>query len=253
MTCAQGILIDALGMADALWLPMRDPFAESWAAVWTLRRRYGTQGLPYRGGGSKESERALTACVNGGLVVRRRAARKTTGLRLTRKGLESAWSLTGDHPAGDVIVLDRCLELAPAGTWIPEVAFNGGRGWGDGHARELMRIEHAHLNALTAGLVESNCLMHGQVCYRVVAERPEGADEAIERDWPEADPEALEAYGRAFREALTWLGAQTNVSVGARGEIGELYLAPHQLLPYEAAERAGRRARSGANGHHASP
>jgi hypothetical protein len=239
MTLAQTILLETLGLADALWFPIRDPFCDYWAATWVLRKRYAEQGLPYRGGGSKDHERALTESVSSGWLTRRRAQRKTIGARLTRAGLVEGWRLLGMGPGTDVVIHSEVLRHGPPGAWIPETAFNHGRGWGDSHAQELRIIDFANLQALTSGLVQSNCLMKGGVCYRsTLALLPSLTAEELDADDPEADPEALNVYDTAFSGGLYWLNTQTNATADARGEIGELYLPPFALLGWQAARDA---------------
>ena len=227
------ILVESLALAEALWWPVRDPAASWWSAVWTLRWRYPERGMPWRGAGDKATERALTECIRAGWVVRRRAASKTIGALLTDSGLIEARKLIGCHPRADTVVRDEVLRHGPAGTWIPEIAFNDNRGWGDQNAAELKVIDATNVPALVAGLVESNCLLRGQVCYRTTGKaRPDVPPETLAAAAPEADPEALAAYHRALREGFAWLAAQTNATVGARGEIGALYLPTMALVSY---------------------
>jgi hypothetical protein len=142
-----------------------------------------------------------------------------------------------------VIVLDAVLSLGPAGAWIPEPAFNDDRGWGDGHHAELKRIDACNVCASTAGLIESNCGQTGWVCYRALGKpRPEVPPGELAAGAPEADPEAVDLYCRTLRETFTWLDSQSAESVGQRGEIGNMPLAPYCLIPYRTARIEG-------NGH----
>src|SRR5205814_2231851 len=109
MTLTDQILVEALAFANALWLPLRDPSADYWPATWVSRWRYAERGLPWRGRGDKEHERALGRAVDSGWLVRRRAARKTVGAKLTRLGLQEGWRLLGMGPGVDVMILEEVL------------------------------------------------------------------------------------------------------------------------------------------------
>jgi hypothetical protein len=113
---------------------------------------------------------------------------------------------------------------------------NEGRGWGDGCEGELKKVIARLRPALLLGWVESNCDVHGQVAYCVtelgqaalykaaLAHSGNGqSDHAAEP--PEPDDDALEAYNIAYTDMIIWLDAQTNLSVDARGEIGEIPLS----------------------------
>ena len=90
-----------------------NPMTEYWPATWVLRRNYPERGLPWRAGGSKEHERALTEVVKVGWLVRRRANRKTTGVRLTPSGLVEAWRLVGIDPDDAFVVTEEVDRLGP--------------------------------------------------------------------------------------------------------------------------------------------
>lgn len=234
MTSACQILVESLAFADALFEPIRDPMVEYWAAVWVLRWRYAERGLPYRGGGSKDSERALTELVKAGLVVRRRAVQKTIGIRLTPSGLAEAWRLIGVGPDDALVVTREVHRLGSGRRWVPEVRFNQGRGWGDGHQADLKSVCRFHLPALTAGWIESQCDSFGRVGFRTTRG---GLDAMVEAETsfssdvnaghsrpPEAAPDVVELYVGSYAESIAWLNAQTDVSVDSRGEIGNLPL-----------------------------
>ena len=231
MTLAQSILLDSLALADAVWWPIRTPGAPSWAAVWALRDRYRTQGVAYRGGGSKEHERALAEAVETGWLSRRRAARKTIGVRLTRDGLVEGWRLLGLGPFSDLVVAMELDRHSPPGAWVPEICLSDGLGWGDGREEELKIVERVNLPALTSGLVESNSTVRGHVAYRTTrAGRPAAPAGELDQPDPESEPAAWEHYSRALRESLMWLDSQTAESVNARGEIGQIPLATHEIV-----------------------
>src|SRR5690606_12009516 len=107
------------------------------------------------------------------------------------------------------IAWDEFERHAPQGTWIPEIAFTGGVGWGDGRKDELKRIQTRHRPAMVAGLVESNVLTTGGLCYRLLPgkARPETPEGFGEIEPPEPDPEAIELYNRVYPETIAWLDA----------------------------------------------
>jgi hypothetical protein len=226
MTSTEAIAVEALGQLEALNLPLRDPRASYWPAVWTLRERYPLAGLPWRGGASRERERDLDAAVESGLVERRKARMKTIGLRLTDEGMRSAWELTGNHRYSDIIVRNEVLARGPRGRWIAEVAFNGGAGWGDDRHGELAVIDRTNLQGLVTGLVEANCTVHGHVAYAATDLKPPPLPPgALELPFPNPDKAARDLYDRCFSETLIWLHSQTPEGVGERGSIGRIPLS----------------------------
>ena len=245
MTLVQEILVESLAFADALHEPIREPMASHWPATWVLRWRYPRCGLPWRGGGDKRHERALTEAVKGGWLVRRRASRKTIGVRLTTSGLAEAWRLIGVHPHTALIVTRECARLGPDRRWVAEIHFNRGKGWGDEHASSLKEIQAFHRHARTSGYIDSNCDSHGRVGYRCMEIGRSALAEAARQNGhadpgeevPEPDPETLELYDRSYMESINWLNSQTNVSVGARGEIGQIPLPTSAWLTTEDAYR----------------
>src|SRR4051812_6979423 len=72
MTPVQHLLVTLLAQTDALHEPYRDCHSPVWSATWQVRWAYPTQGIPYRGSGSKDAERDLTEAVVQGLILRRR-------------------------------------------------------------------------------------------------------------------------------------------------------------------------------------
>src|SRR4051794_7530420 len=121
MTLTHTILIESLAAAAALHEPLRDPEAKYWAATWVLRRHFGEVGLPYRGRGDREHERALARAVGAGLVIRSRGVRKTLGVRLTRAGLARAWELVGVGADDALVVAREVARRGPGGRWVAEV------------------------------------------------------------------------------------------------------------------------------------
>jgi hypothetical protein len=57
--------------------------------------------------------------------------------------------------------------------WVPEIALNDGRGWGDGCSRELTFVESLLLPALIRGVAESRSTIRGHVYYRRTAAVPD--------------------------------------------------------------------------------
>jgi hypothetical protein len=206
-----------------------------WAAVWAVRWAYRRKGLPWRAGGEKEAERGLTALVGAGLLQRRRAARKTTGVKVTPAGFIEGWLLIGVSPDAALELTRRVHRLGAGGRWVRETSFTGGRGWGDNDSQALKEAVVLMRPALTRQWVESNCDMYNRVGYRVteagsaalagpVAASLDGNGQHG-ADPPEPDVEALEVYHVAYGEMIAWLDAQTAPSVEARGEIGAIPLS----------------------------
>lgn len=75
-------------------------------------------------------------------------------------------------------------------SWTPEVALNGGCGWGDGHSQGLGFLELLVLPALIHGYAESSSTFHGHVYYRRLADPPEVPPEGD----AEPDPAAARLY-----------------------------------------------------------
>lgn len=159
MTSIEQLLIETVALADAIHLPLRDPFAPSWASGWQLRWSVSSTGLPYRsGGGSKEAERALTEAVAADWLLRRFARRRTVGVAITRAGLEHARGLLGLPADVDCTLAAAVDARAPRpGNYVSEEAL-----FDDLNADE---IEIMLLPALTAGLVVSMADTTGLVFY----------------------------------------------------------------------------------------
>jgi hypothetical protein len=247
MTLVKEILVESLAFTDALFSPTRRPMAEHWAAVWVLRWRFGRDGLPWRGGGDKEHERALTEAVRAGWIVRRRASRKTIGVRLTPTGMQEGWRLIGIRGDAAARALEEVNRWGRGRQWVAEIAFTrGNKGWGDGHSAELLALEYRFLPALTVQWIESNSDVAGRLGYRVT----EAGKEALStRQAPAngraagkkpADPAAVHAYDKTYMESVSWLHSQTNVSVGCPGEIGPIPLSAsiwHTACPRQTLSR----------------
>ena len=207
------LLIACLAQVDALFWPLRDPRHPAWPAIWATRWAYPHRGLPWRGGGSKEAERALASAARQGLIARQRGRAKTVGVALTRPGLERAWQRIGLRRDSDTVVARYIESMAVAGTWIPETTFDVDRNVTAG----------AHLPALVTGLVESNCTVHGHVAYRLTSKPPVAP--VCSDPWPDPDPTALALYETAFVEALTQRQSLHSDAGGTMREIGEIPLS----------------------------
>ena len=220
MTTADVLLAQLLGECHALWLPLRNPFADCWSSVWQIRWQYPRYGLPWRAGGSKELARALTALVEAGLARRTRGKAKTIGVILTRDGILRGGELVGfGRNEAECFTAEL---LKHGGDWIPETVLNNGRGWGDGNQNELLVVEGTGIQAMALGYVTSNCDIHGRVYYRVT---PAGRVAVQEWDGsvpepPEANLDALEAYQDGFAAGLGRLHALPRLP----REIGEIPL-----------------------------
>jgi hypothetical protein len=217
------LLARLLGEAHALWLPLRTPGAPYWAAVWETRWLYPRRGLPWRGQGDKEQAGALAALAAAGLARRARGKAKTVGVILTREGILRGGELVGFGPHEAECFTAELLKHGPAGCWVPEIALNGGHGWGDGRQGELEHVEHTALQALALEYAESNCDIHGRVGYRVT---PAGVVAVQAWDGslpepPEPEPEAVAAYQDGFAGGLARLQALPALA----REIGEIPLA----------------------------
>jgi hypothetical protein len=226
------ILIKQLALVDALFEPLRDPSAKYWAPVHVLRRRYHEGGLPWRAGGSKDHQLALDEMVKCGLIARRKGTggAKTVAVRLTDSGFVASWAFLGVEANTPLVVLGEVIRLGGSKHWVPETSFNDGRGWGDGCEGELRLVATFHRPALAVGWIESHVDTQRHVGYRAT---PRGLK--VHRNPPalfaeaagppeEPDEATLQAYIQAYQEALGWLNAQTDVSVGERSEIGPIPL-----------------------------
>jgi hypothetical protein len=225
MTNEDGILIDSLAGKTALFEPMRDFSARYWPAVWSLRERYNTRGLPWHGSGDKAAERALAALVRRRLVLQRRAL-KTVAIRLSTEGVTEAFRLLGIGRADALAAAREVAGCGPVDSWIPETALNNGRGWGDGHHAELKTVWNRLAPATALGWLESHTDTQGHVGYRVtksgLAEIARPTSEADQTDEPA--PEALDHFEVAYGRWIAWFNGLDAAAVGARGDIGAIPL-----------------------------
>ncbi len=248
MTLKDAVVITALSQVDALFEPIRDWRADFWVATHHLRANYSRHGLGYRGSGLKESERALRSLAKSRLIARRRGANKTVAIVLLEAGFREGWRLTGVGQDQAIVVLTEAARLRPAGQWVPETAFNEGRGWGDGdHSAELKNIQRFHTPALSLRWLESQADFYGRVGYRVTPRGLEvlrkDASEGEHEELPAVEPEreAVDLYLRVYADSIHWLDAQTNILVGRRGETGPAFLPLTAWLEHEQTVESGGR------------
>jgi hypothetical protein len=171
-----GFLVQLLAKQDALFVALRDPRASYWAAVWAARWGFQREGMPYESGGRdaaewKRLQRVKDALAERGFLSQIRRGRRTAAVQLTDAGDDTARMLSA-MPLSKLAFLERLSRLARHAQtsidgWIPEVLLNEGRGWGDGHSKELALVIDEALPALARGWAESNCNLHGNVYYRL--------------------------------------------------------------------------------------
>jgi hypothetical protein len=206
MTSVDELLIGMLAQVDAMYEPIWDVRSPAWSALWQLRWAYPQRGMPWRGHADKQAERDLTAAIAEGLVLRRKGRQKTTGVRLTDRGLRRAWELVGIPADQAIVVAAEVARLAGiARRWVPEIEFNNNCGWGDGRQCELKLIAFFHRPALTSGYVASNCDYFGRVGYAVTdagqaALDADGGEPAP--DPPDPEPGMLDTYVRTYQETI---------------------------------------------------
>jgi hypothetical protein len=225
---------------------------DHWAAIWVLRWRFSSEGLPWRGGGDKAHERALTEAARAGWLVRRRASRKTIGVLLTPAGMSEGWRLVGIPGDAAARALQDVNRLGRGHQWVPEISFTrGNRGWGDAHGAELRALAIRFSPGLTLGWIESNCDTAGRVGYRVsdigktiLAKGHAPANGKATRK-PPPDPAALRCYERSYLESISWLNAQTRKSVGRPGEIGPCPLNTEVWAGWDCVSKRSKQAPSG--------
>lgn len=222
----KNLLIRICAERDALFVPLRDPRAAHWSAVWEMRRTCRATGLPWRSNersgsaASKAAERSLRALERSGLLVRLAPrASKTLNIRLSDEGDETARELTGRETVSDAIEtireIDRLTKTRPYRElkWrgiglLPEIALNEGRGWGDGNSAELIGVEDRVLPALSRGWAVSNCDSVGHVYYMLTdagrtAIKTFRPRPPVEREQPLED--GIELYRSFMGDALQQL------------------------------------------------
>lgn len=214
MSDADAVLVRVAAHADAVALPLRD-----WGhPAGANRHQMGRpSGVVYRvntgasDAARKAGERLLAELADLGLVLVNRGARvKFPVVALTPAGDAAARALAGlpDRAVGRLFVAavaERAAGYKPDPvrglTWVPEIEFNKGRGWGAGATREdrrqLSMIELHFLAAAAAGWAVAHSTAKGHAAYAVT---PAGR---AELDDPTPDPPSdrafAEAAGRLYR------------------------------------------------------
>jgi hypothetical protein len=183
-SAAKMLLVRVLAAMDATWWPIRQ---SEWkhpqpAAIHSARKTYrANRGVivasPGTDAARKAAERQTDVLVQAGYLQAQRRARGRY-LRLTDGAEDRLRQLCG------LPGLWLCYETVRryvGSDWTPETVLNDGRGWGDGHGRELAFTEQLVLPSLVSGVAESASDVRGRVYYRRVADIP---------DWP--PPEDIE-------------------------------------------------------------
>lgn len=222
-------LIQVLGWTDALFWPAREYKVRSWAHIHRARWRYHTQGVPWRSQAKGDNaieqarSRAIKSLSQHGMLTLVRAKGKGTRVshvRLTDEGEQAAGALLGtDREYGAIVFCQEARRLTQGERiWIPEIAFNEGRGWGDGHNQELAVIARTADSALMRGLAVSNCDTTGHVGYCLTEAGMACDDEREETIYDEPDRALLELYEESFEEAIAeWRAKDERLQ-----EIGEI-------------------------------
>lgn len=217
------LLVRTLAAVDALFWPMReaDWRARVGGALYTAQRDFFNRGgvrVPIGGSAAqrKRGERLVNRLEEAGYLIVSRQ-RQSRFLALTDHAEDKLRVMLG-HP-GLASSFAAAWTLEGRG-FVPEIAFNGGRGWGDGCSQELLRVELLMLPSLLRGYVESNSTTRGHVCYRWLASPPTGWPE-VTGDHSKVHPELVDLYWRAANLA------RADVIDGYRQtyEIGHLPLA----------------------------
>lgn len=126
------------------------------------------------------------------------------------------------------------------GCWVPEIALNDARGWGDGYSADLAIIADTALPAFLCGLAVADTDLRGHVGYQAT---PSGG--AAAQDWhghlqpAETSPELLDWYDDGFAGALSRL----QTLPPTQREIGEIPL-PASVCSWWWAQRQARGARA---------
>jgi DNA-binding transcriptional ArsR family regulator len=185
---AKALLVRVLAESDAVWLPIRQSEWEHSrpAAIYFAREAFrANRGVIVAAPGSdaerKAAERAITALVQAGYLKARHRARGRY-LRLTDEAEDRLRQLCG---LPGLWLAYEAVRRHVGPTWTPEIALNGGRGWGDGHGRELVFVELLLLPALIRGIVVAGSDVYGRVYYRRIADAPSWSEpvEDIEPDF----------------------------------------------------------------------
>lgn len=239
---AKRILVRLVGEQDAIFWPSRDPDQPWWPHRWILFWGYHKRGLPWRSRGRsaaamKQSERSLKILTDAKLAKVLRPRTKSLNFILTETGDAIGRALANcNDPDDGLSTVTTLYELCPKPDWIPEIALNNNRGWGDDHSSELASIAFLALPALVAGWVECNSDSQRHVYYHLTESGFDIATGKVEPniigDLPEPLEDGFDMYTEATNRAYDELHAMTDRT----SEIGEIPL-PVSMPSYRKRKR----------------
>jgi hypothetical protein len=125
-----------------------------------------------------------------------------------------------------LIILGEVIRLGGSKRWVPETSFANSKGWGDGHEEDLRLVVTFHRPAIAVGWVESHSDVRGHIGYKATArglrahKNPPALFTEAAGPAEEPDKATLQAYLEAYREAVGWFAAQTEIGIDARSSIG---------------------------------
>jgi hypothetical protein len=233
---AKGLLVKILAGQDAIFWPIRDPLQPWWSHKWDLLWNYRERGLAWRAGGSKQSERNLKLLADRKLVKVFRPRTKSLQFVVTERGDTCGRALSNCNDLDDgTETVKELYRLRKTPTWIPEIALNHERGWGDGHEQELATIAQLALPALVAGTVQCNSDCQRHVSYKLTQSGFDIAtgktEPTIDADLPEALEDGLDLYYLSFGHAIDALKSMTD----RLQEIGEIPLPVS--MPFQSTQK----------------
>jgi hypothetical protein len=170
---AKRVLIRLVAEQDAVFWPSRFDGSPWWPHKWMLQWNYRERGLSWRSrersaAGAKQSERSLNTLVDMNFVHVFRPRTKSLQFVLTDTGDSFGRALSNcNGPDDGIATVNELYRLRKKSTWIPEIALNDERGWGDGHSEELATIARLAVPALVAGTVQCNSDCQRHVSYKL--------------------------------------------------------------------------------------
>jgi hypothetical protein len=231
------VLTQILAETDALWLPNREWTGRRPANVYIGRRDFGRFGVPWASrehseAGWKESQRALAALSQAGLVKATRLRRvKTSGVRLSDEADAAArvrCGLPGVDAGWAALVKLAGLSRRPAkvmgDAWIPETALADAS---KPPREELSLVEDMLLPAMVRGWVVSLSDVQRHVCYRTTLAGWQMVDAGEPPTVPagcKVSRELAALYDDRLQAALARLEASAPVDTR---EIGDVPLPVH--------------------------
>jgi DNA-binding PadR family transcriptional regulator len=259
LTLEGQLLLEILGWSDALFWPTSDLRAPWQPHVTVAKRKYPLQGVPWRStarGDNKLEQargRALRRLQQHKLVQIIRARGKATRIshvKLTDAGEQEAGRLLNDDRAYSAQLFCEEARRLTEGQrlWIPEIAFNEGKGWPDASGAEFDHDEMAVIartaaSALMRGLVVAECSGRGRIYYSLTDEGMKCPPPAPEPEFHDEDDRELWAiYEAAFDDALTEWHAKEGYSQDI-GSIGILDVGLAEVTKRVLAADAARKAK----------